>query len=154
MKMVAHKKLKIIIHFITIIVIILSSIIIFTWTKPDYTPSIIIHRFGPNNRTAIQIYDDPSHYKFLTLSSGSMFPTIRPGDTVLSVSTDLYGVENITSGNIIVFYSNGDKVCHRVTDVRPDGLTTKGDGNDNPDNWIVHREDILGVVIGIFWSNQ
>lgn len=86
--------------------------------------------------------------------SGSMQPTIGPGDVV--VVNDV-SPSRIQQGDVIVFRSSGageranaDRITHRVVDVvREDGqlyFRTKGDANEEPDQQLVPAEDVIGRV--------
>lgn len=79
-------------------------------------------------------------YRPITMLSGSMTPTIRPGDMVVDTPEPLSAVR---VGQIITFHTptpNGYVDSHRVTHVRrlPDGavvIRTKGDANAVEDPW-------------------
>lgn len=76
----------------------------------------------------------------IVVTSGSMSPTIRPGDVVVVAppSADPRGV--------VVFEDiNGDLVTHRVDAVLDDGrLRTKGDANAVPDSDLLTRDRVVG----------
>lgn len=76
----------------------------------------------------------------IVVTSGSMSPTIRPGDVVVVAppSADPRGV--------VVFEDvNGDLVTHRVDAVLDDGrLRTKGDANAVPDSELLTRGRVFG----------
>ncbi|MFA9416708.1 signal peptidase I [Natrinema sp. HArc-T2] len=85
------------------------------------------------------------------VTSGSMQPTIGPGDVVVTkdVSPDEIG-----SGDVVTFNadSNTDRgyVTHRVIEVREENgeryFKTKGDANDNPDEGLVPAEYAQGEL--------
>ena len=80
----------------------------------------------------------------VTVVSGSMSPSIRPGDIVVAAP----GPETIAPGTVVVFDDPaGDGyVTHRVVEVLDDGTyRTKGDANAVADSTPLHREDIVGV---------
>lgn len=79
-------------------------------------------------------------YRTTTVLSGSMQPTINPGDVIVVVPT---GSDNVRPGDIVTFQlpdGNGT-VTHRVTSVeRRDGklnVNTKGDANEAADTQAV-----------------
>lgn len=74
--------------------------------------------------------------------SGSMQPTLEPNSIVYVHQTDDYRV-----GDVIAFARGGSVVTHRVVEVKPEGLVTKGDDNDAPDPWRVQRDDVRGEVV-------
>lgn len=82
----------------------------------------------------------------LIVRSGSMTPTIGVGDIVAVRSTGDY-----QKGDVIAFRSEKNSntiITHRITGVEtgPDGTfyKTKGDANEEEDNWSVARENVLG----------
>lgn len=81
--------------------------------------------------------------------SGSMEPTISPGDSVVVKSVDPGDIE---SGDVITYKRSGEStpVTHRVVEVldREDGLAfrTAGDANDSPDPQPVPAESVTGEV--------
>lgn len=83
------------------------------------------------------------------VTSGSMSPTIEPGDVI--VTTDV-SPEEIESGDIVTVHdgSGGDTgyVTHRVVDVvEEDGdryFQLRGDANDQPDEGLVPAEYVQG----------
>lgn len=90
--------------------------------------------------------------------SGSMEPTLSPGDVVIVDATATVGV-----GDIIT-YDTGDQVptTHRVIDERDGGYQTKGDANENVDSGLVAFESVIGRTIitipfvgyVILWANS
>ena len=90
--------------------------------------------------------------------SGSMEPTLSPGDVVIVDATASVGV-----GDIIT-YDTGDQVptTHRVIDERDGGYQTKGDANENVDSGLVAFESVIGRTIitipfvgyVILWANS
>lgn len=85
-----------------------------------------------------------------TVATDSMMPTYKPTDIVIMVSPERVPVG---VGTPIVFETefNGTHIpphVHRIVEANPDGTwRTRGDNNDAPDPWVVHREGIKGVVI-------
>ena len=79
------------------------------------------------------------------VSTGSMEPTIKSGSVVLS-SLEL---DEINKGDIIVFTSPENQeitIVHRIMNIENDEYITKGDNNDNEDDWTVFKKDIKGEV--------
>ncbi|WP_267640189.1 signal peptidase I [Haloarchaeobius amylolyticus] len=85
-------------------------------------------------------------HSFVVLS-GSMEPTMSPGDAVVVTEVD---PERLESGDVITFGQNGTPTTHRIVEVQPreDGLQflTKGDANEDPDRAPVQAEQIVGEV--------
>jgi signal peptidase len=81
--------------------------------------------------------------------SGSMEPTLAPGDVVLVEETPN---SEIQQGDVITFTQEADQqpITHRVVEVREtDGeraFVTKGDANEDRDSGVVRPSNVLGVV--------
>lgn len=76
----------------------------------------------------------------VVVTSGSMSPTIRPGDIVVAAppSDDPRGV-------VVFEGANGGLVTHRVDAVLDDGrLRTKGDANAVPDSELLTHDRVMG----------
>lgn len=73
--------------------------------------------------------------------SGSMEPSISPGDFIMTRSN---AYEELEVGEIITFDGDNDIVTHRIEDITTEGLTTKGDANENPDASKVLEENYIG----------
>lgn len=101
----------------------------------------------------------------MIILSGSMEPTISPGDVVLVA--DIPEGESYRDGMVVAFESAGVgdasviKV-HRIVETREDGFVTRGDANRDPDSGIRIETDIRGAgrilvpYIGLpaFWLSQ
>ena len=80
------------------------------------------------------------------VSTGSMEPEIKTGSVVFSTLKN----QEIDIDDIIVFQSPDNpevNVIHRVVEKEEDGYITKGDNNDNQDDWTVFEDNIKGEVI-------
>jgi signal peptidase len=84
--------------------------------------------------------------------SGSMEPTMSPGDAIIVNSV---GASNIEKGDIITYGegSGSDLTTHRVIEVvEQDGTTafrTKGDANENADRSLVTPGEVQGKVMSV-----
>jgi signal peptidase len=79
--------------------------------------------------------------------SGSMEPAIPVGGMVVIKPVNL---ENLREGDIICFrFSESTSVTHRIINVTDEGFKTKGDANEDPDQGIVEKENVIGKVIFI-----
>lgn len=82
-----------------------------------------------------------------TVSTGSMEPTVSPGDVVAFAE---YDGRSLQPGTIIQFddpVRPGETVTHRVVGINDDGTyTTRGDANAAPDSTPVPPDAILGVA--------
>ncbi len=87
--------------------------------------------------------------KIFYVTTGSMKPSIRPGDLVVSVP-----VRKVSSGDIVSFeQNNGTIVTHRVVGIsentKASYFETKGDNNSNSDPYPVSQSEIRGKVLTV-----
>jgi signal peptidase I len=78
-----------------------------------------------------------AHAHFQTVTSGSMRPTISPGDVAV---TQAVPVSSLKVGDIIVFYPPGvtaEPVMHRIVSIDNGLIKTRGDANNVEDPWQV-----------------
>lgn len=82
-----------------------------------------------------------------------MFPTLKPNDIII---VEPVGIDEINKGDIIAFDSHTEGIgiiAHRAVEIFETGgeigIDTKGDHLDEPDIWIVHDEDLVGIVTEI-----
>jgi signal peptidase len=74
---------------------------------------------------------------FQTVTSGSMRPTISPGDVAV---TQAVTVSSLKVGDVIVFYPPGvraEPVMHRIVSIVNGVIKTRGDANNVDDAWQV-----------------
>ena len=89
-----------------------------------------------------------SHYA-LVIGSDSMSPTINKGDIVIVKKVNSEEVDSIKIGDTLVFNMNNKTIVHRVQNVNFDNnylFITKGDNNEEADNWVVKEKDVIGIV--------
>ncbi|MDK2877020.1 MAG: signal peptidase, partial [Archaeoglobaceae archaeon] len=83
------------------------------------------------------------------IKSDSMSPTLNKNDLVFINIFD----RNFNEGDIIVFNSNGNWICHRVVKDTADGFITKGDANIATDQFsgkqAVLDSEIIGKIVSI-----
>ena len=84
--------------------------------------------------------------------SGSMQPTMEPGDVIL---VDAVDVESVEQGDIVSFRDrSGSVTTHRVVEVISDGdvqqFRTKGDNNEERDPYMVPGDAVIGTVPTVF----
>lgn len=87
--------------------------------------------------------------KLLTVMSGSMSPAMKLGDVAVINEVDPSELE---VEDIIAYRSpnEGNVISHRIVEVIDDeGLSfrTKGDANENPDQYTVEASDVVGKVV-------
>jgi signal peptidase I len=94
--------------------------------------------------------------------SGSMRPTIQPGDLAVTRGTPL---ASIAAGDVIAFYPPGstEATLHRIATVSASGrdraITTKGDANNAADPWTARIVDptvyrLVAVVPLLGWLTE
>ena len=86
---------------------------------------------------AIGILVFVANLHFQTVTSGSMRPTVSPGDLAV---TQAVPVSSLKVGDIIVFFPPGDTtepVMHRIVSLGNGVITTRGDANNVDDPWQV-----------------
>lgn len=86
--------------------------------------------------------------KIYAINSGSMEPAIKTGSVVITLPADKY-----KNGDIITFTRNsgrGEHITHRIVSTKIDPMensiiySTKGDANEETDNWEVKPNQIVG----------
>ncbi len=90
------------------------------------------------------------NYAMIAIGSESMTGTINKGDAIVYQKYDMDKME-LKEGDIIVFAKNNMMIVHRVVKVYTlnEGeyvYQTKGDYNDNVDNWVVTQQEVIGKV--------
>jgi hypothetical protein len=82
----------------------------------------------------------------LVAEGSSMFPTIRPGDSVTIAPSR----ERPRVGEIVAFHQPHIErlLIHRVDAIRGDAFATRGDANREGDGWVL-RDQIYGRVIRV-----
>lgn len=82
-----------------------------------------------------------SVYPALSFSSvqptGSMRPTLDEHSVIL---LEPYNGQILRVGDIVEYYRDGLRIIHRVIEVRPTGVVTKGDANELPDPFVRYPE--------------
>jgi signal peptidase I len=78
--------------------------------------------------------------------TGSMAPSLRPGDVVLMDATaarpDVGAVIQFSDGS-------GDTIVHRVAEARREGIVTRGDANPTADSRLLAEADVTGVAVAV-----
>ncbi|MFC1629655.1 signal peptidase I [Patescibacteria group bacterium] len=85
-----------------------------------------------------------TEYPMASITSGSMWPTLKKGDMVF-----IKGINNrneVDTGDIIVYKNLRGFTIHRIVEVSEKGVITKGDANNGPDP-LVRYEEIVGKTI-------
>ncbi len=89
-------------------------------------------------------------YRTLTVLSGSMVPTFRPGDVIVVREASPLDAH---PGDIVTFrdpLAGGELVSHRVQSMQVVGsnvqFVTKGDANSGVENWTIASDGTLGIA--------
>jgi len=83
-------------------------------------------------------------YRVYVVHTGSMEPTLRPGDAVL----DFGAPTKVEPGNLITFRASGPDavVTHRVVSYADGVVQTRGDANASIDPWALPMHNVVGSV--------
>lgn len=83
-------------------------------------------------------------YRAYIIHTGSMVPDLVPGDLIIDRPAD----RNYRVGDVITFRHGPtpDLVTHRIVQITPVGIHTKGDANRTADVWTIPRPYVEGVV--------
>jgi signal peptidase I len=89
----------------------------------------------------------------MTYMGSSMNPILRSGDRLGVVP---YEKQEIRRGDVIVFIPprGNTKVVHRVFSVDSNGIKTRGDNCNQPDDWPLSPNFILGRVVSAQRGNR
>lgn len=88
-------------------------------------------------------------YAMIAIGSESMTGTVNKGDAIVYKKYH-QDTDTLKEGDIIVYVKENVTIVHRIYRIyNLDGDTvyqTKGDYNENADNWVVKKGDITGMV--------
>lgn len=89
-------------------------------------------------------------YKALVIATGSMEPKINIGDVVIVEKMEDEEINSLKVNDVIAYQSDDAIICHRIVSIVNDGndnlYETKGDANDDSDQFLVKKSQIVGVV--------
>jgi signal peptidase len=94
----------------------------------------------------VQFWGDTRYEPVYT---GSMEPAIPVGGIVVIKPVN---PDTLKVGDIICFKIESESfttVTHRIFNITDEGFITKGDANEDPDQWIVKKENVIGKVIAV-----
>jgi len=94
----------------------------------------------------VQLWGDTRYEPVYT---GSMEPAIPVGSVVVIKPAN---PDTLKVGDIICFKTEAEypkTVTHRIIGITSQGFITKGDANEDPDTWIVKKEDVIGKVVAV-----
>ena len=120
----------------------------------NYKKSAIILLIIPIMLTIIIIYFVSGYFKYyaLAIASGSMNPVFDRGSVVIieQVNDKYDNYNKLKEGKIIAFKAEKNTVVHRLIRIVNVGdevyYYTKGDANEEEDNYLIKKENIIGIV--------
>ena len=87
------------------------------------------------------------------LDTNSMDGLLDFGHTVILSNNSLY-LDNVTVGDVVVWYKDGQGIIHQVVETGNDGewwCYTKGLNNSRRDNYKIRKDNIRWIGLGIIW---
>ena len=120
----------------------------------NYKKSAIILLIIPIILTIIIIYFVSGYFKYyaLAIASGSMNPIFDRGSVVITeqVNEKYDNYNKLKEGEIIAFKAEKNTVVHRLIRIVNVGdeifYYTKGDANKKEDDYLIKKENIIGIV--------
>ena len=99
---------------------------------------------------AILLISGVFKYQMMAIGSGSMEPMYYRGDAVVFKKISQDELDQVKEGVILVFIHDNTYVTHRVVEIKEENkkkiYQTKGDNNIEVDKFVVHEEDVVGIV--------
>jgi len=83
-------------------------------------------------------------YPLASITSASMWPTLKEGDLVLIKGVD--SKEEIKEGDIVVYQNPKGFTIHRVVKLNENTLITKGDANNVNDSPVEYNQ-VIGKIV-------
>jgi len=114
--------------------------------KIDYIGLCIV-----NILIIIIVYFTCGYFKYyaIAVGSNSMSPEIKVGDIAVIEKVEK-NYENLQVGQILAYKKSDVIIIHRITKILKDDnkyyYYTKGDANENIDNYVIKEEEIIGIV--------
>ncbi len=120
----------------------------------NYNKSAIILLIIPIILTIIIIYFVSGYFRYyaLAIASGSMHPVFDRGSVVIieQVNDKYDNYKKLKEGEIIAFKAEKNIVVHRlirIVNINDDlYFYTKGDANKDEDDYLIKKENIIGIV--------
>ncbi|MGN1380779.1 MAG: signal peptidase I [Bacilli bacterium] len=120
----------------------------------NYNRPTIILLIIPVVLIIIIIYFVSGYFKYyaLAIASGSMHPVFDRGSVVITERVnDKYGnYSKLKEGEIIAYRTGKNIIVHRLIRIVSAGdelfYYTKGDANNEEDDYLIKKEDIIGIV--------
>ena len=109
--------------------------------KSKTDQNLIITSSNPFERSS-------SSTRYCAYTGRSMHPTLFEADLL-----EIEQPRRISVGDVILFVSKDNLVVHRVVGVASEGISTRGDNNNDDDPGLVAPENIVGIVVAA-WRGQ
>jgi hypothetical protein len=109
--------------------------------KPKMDQNLIIDSSNPFERSSASIL-------YCAYTGRSMHPTLFEADLL-----EIEQPHRICVGDVILFMSDDNLVVHRVVSIASEGISTRGDNNNDDDPGLVAPEKIVGIVVAA-WRGQ
>jgi signal peptidase I len=109
--------------------------------KSKIDQSLIIAASNPFERSSGSI-------RYCAYTGRSMYPTLFEADLL-----EIEQPSRICVGDVILFVSRDNLVVHRVVGIASEGISTRGDNNNDDDPGFVAPEKIVGIVVAA-WRGQ
>jgi signal peptidase I len=109
--------------------------------KSKIDQSLIITSSNPFARSSSSI-------RYCAYTGRSMHPTLFEADLL-----EIEQPNRICVGDVILFVSKDNLVVHRVVSIASEGISTRGDNNNDDDPGLVAPEKIVGIVVAA-WRGQ
>jgi hypothetical protein len=99
--------------------------------------------------TSSNLFDrSPGSIRYCAYTGRSMYPTLFEADLL-----EIEPPSRICVGDVILFVSKDNLVVHRVVGIASEGISTRGDNNNDDDRGLVAPEKIVGIVVAA-WRGQ
>ncbi len=109
--------------------------------KSKIDKNLIIKSSNPFERSSGSV-------RYCAYNGRSMHPTLFEADIL-----EIEPPSRIRVGDVILFVSEDNLVIHRVVGITSEGISTRGDNNNDDDPGIVAPEMIVGIVVSA-WRGQ
>ena len=121
------------------------------FVERDYRKRRVGNLIIPTLLVLVIVYFTSGYFHFyaIAIASGSMTPNINKGDVVVIEKVD-DNYEDIEIGQVVAYKYDNVIIVHRlVKKIKHENeyyFYTKGDANENIDNYLITQDMIVGVV--------
>ena len=116
-------------------------------------PCIVSSKHEANSKTFESTINIDFSSKQFIYRGTSMNPTFFEPEILI---VEPYGVKTPKKGDIVCYKIDNDSegIVHRIIKVKGSAITTRGDNNNLPDEYVVNKESIIGKVVAAEKDNQ